>query len=94
MSVFEMVAIIVTVSVLGGIITKYLEMKKGGAGSEVAKQLKAQGAELEALKKRIRNLETIMATEPEPKSLELEDEIISYDDKLENQLSKIKKRTR
>lgn len=36
----------------------------------------------------------VIATEPEPRPLEMEDEIISYDDKLENQLSKIKKRTR
>lgn len=93
MSVFDMVAIIVTVSVLGGIVTKYLEMKKGGGG-DLAKQLKAQEVELEAMRKRIRNLETIIATEPEPRSLELDEEVISYDAKLENQLSKTKKRTR
>lgn len=94
MSVFEMVAIIVTVSVLGGIITKYLELKKGSGSGDVAKQLKAQEAEMEALKKRIRTLETIIATEPEPRRLELDEDIISYDAKLENQLAKTKKRSR
>lgn len=93
MGPFEMVVAIVIVSVVGGIVTKYLEMKKGGGG-DLAKQLKAQEAELEAMKKRIRNLETIIATEPEPRSLELDEDVISYDAKLENQLSKPKKRTR
>jgi hypothetical protein len=64
MGVFEMVAVIVTVSVIGGIITKWLETKKGGLGGDAAKRLERQEAELDALKKRIRNLETIVALEP------------------------------
>lgn len=63
MGVFEMVAIIVTVSVMGGIITEWLKTKKG-MGGEATKRLERQEAELDALKKRIRNLETIVALEP------------------------------
>lgn len=90
---FEMVAIIVTVSVVGGIINNIVKANRAGGG-DLAKQLKAQEAELEAMKKRVRNLETIIAMEPESRPLELDDEIISYDAKLENQLSKTKKRVR
>jgi hypothetical protein len=93
MGVFEMVAIIVTVSVVGGIINNIVKANRAGGG-DLAKKLKVQEAELEAMKKRVRNLETIIATEPEPRRLELEEDIISYDAKLENQLSKTKKKVR
>jgi hypothetical protein len=97
MGVFEMVAIIVTVSVTGGIITKWLETKKGGLGGDAGKRLERQEAELEALKKRIRNLETIVALEPSERLGASTDEPLSldaYEDRLENQLAKQKKRTR
>gem|GEM_PF-3793223 len=88
-----MVAIIVTVSVVGGIINNIVKSNRAGGG-DFAKQLKAQETELEAMKKRVRNLETIIASEPAPRSIDVDDEIISYDSKLENQLSKAKKRVR
>jgi hypothetical protein len=97
MSVFEMVAIIVTVSVMGGIITKWLETKKGGLGGDAVKRLERQEVELDALKKRIRNLETIVALEPSERLGASTDEPLSleaYEDRLENQLAKQKKRTR
>jgi hypothetical protein len=96
MGVFEMVAVIVTVSVIGGIITKWLETKKG-LGGEATKRLERQEQELDALKKRIRNLETIVALEPSERLGTSTDESISleaYEDRLENQLAKQKKRTR
>lgn len=93
MGVFEMVTIIVTVSVFGGIVTKYLETRKG-LGGEAGKRLQQVEAEQESLKKRIRNLETMVALDVPSKPLELDDEVISFDDKLENQLSKTRKRAR
>lgn len=97
MSVFEMVAIIVTVSVTGGIITKWLETRKGGLGADAAKRLERQEVELESLKKRIRNLETIVALDPSDRIGSSTDETLSlepFEDRLENQLAKQKKRTR
>ncbi len=97
MGVFEMVAIIVTVSVFGGTISKWLETRKGSLGGDAAKRLERQEQELEALKKRIRNLETIVALDPSERLGASTDEPLSleaYEDRLENQLAKQKKRTR
>lgn len=99
MGVFEMVAIIVTVSVVGGIITKYIEHKKGGLAADAGKQFKQMEAEVESLKKRVRNLETIVALEPSDNLLELGNEpdvkdLDSFDERLVNQLAQHKKRTR
>lgn len=54
---------------------------------------------LDALKKRIRNLETIVALEPSNRLLELGNEpdvkdLDSFDERLVNQLAQLKKRTR
>jgi hypothetical protein len=97
MGVFEMVVFIVSISVTGGIINKWIETKKGGLGGDAAKRLERQEAELEALKKRIRNLETMVALEPSERLGASTDEPLSleaYEDRLENQLAKQKKRTR
>lgn len=97
MGVFEMVVFIVSISVTGGIINKWIETKKGGLGGDAAKRLERQEAELEALKKRIRNLETIVALEPSERLGSSTDESLTveaYEDRLENQLAKQKKRTR
>lgn len=97
MGVFEMVVIIVTVSMIGGIIKKWLETKKGGLGGDADKRLKQQEQEIDAMKKRIRNLETIVATEPTGRISALSEESLALDafeDRLENQLAIQKKRTR
>jgi hypothetical protein len=99
MGVFEMVAVIVSVSVFGGIITKYMEMRKGSMSGDAGKQFKQMEAEVESLKKRVRNLETIVALEPSDKLLELGNEpdvkdLDSFDERLVNQLAQHKKRTR
>lgn len=99
MGVFEMVVIVVTVSIIGGIITKYMEMKKGGMTGDSGKQLKLMESEVESLKKRVRNLETIVALEPSDNLLELGNEpdikdMDSFDERLVNQLAQHKKRTR
>ncbi len=99
MGVFEMVAVIVSVSIFGGIITKYMEMRKGSMSGDVGKQFKQMEADVETLKKRVRNLETIVALEPTDKFIELDAEpdvkdLDSFDERLVNQLAQHKKRTR
>lgn len=99
MGVFEMIAIVVTVSVMGGILSKYIEQKKGGVSGDAGKQLKQLESEVESLKKRVRNLETIVALEPTNKFIELGNEpdvkdLDSFDERLVNQLAQHKKRTR
>ncbi len=97
MGLWDMIVAVTLIGALSGVISKWVESRKAG-GPELAGRLAALEADLDATKKRVRNLETIAAMEQdsrEPLQLGEPDpnDPDSFDEKLVNQLA-AKKRTR
>ena len=101
MGLWTMITVIVVVSVLGGIISDYLKHRTKAVAAnmdEYEARLNKMNKEMDALKQRIRNLETIAVAEPSDLVMDVDEDFGSetdeaFNEKLINQLAK-KKKTR
>jgi hypothetical protein len=59
MNTFEMVVLIVLISVVAGVVNNYIK-NRGGVGSQGSDEVEARLAQLDSLEERVRTLEKIV----------------------------------